>query len=143
LFLEFVEFFLRADLSRSWQDLLLEPVDNAVLGPLALEIDLIPIDEEEDSWIATHSIRLGWFSLLGGIHLSQFNSTKHICTGGVLGSECLGSLTIGGSQSLAMATPWGVEFDQDVGELSNDVWEVRVVEYQYTGVLSFVGVGDG
>jgi hypothetical protein len=42
-----------------------------------------------------------------------------------------------------MATPWGVEFDQDVGELSNDVWEVRVVEYQYTGVLSFVGVGDG
>ncbi len=42
--------------------------------------------------------------------------------------ELVGDFGVDGGEFLAMTAPWGVELDQDVGELLGDFGEVCVLE---------------
>lgn len=90
-------------------ELLVDPIDDGVLGPGAIVVLGDAVDEEEDGREALDIVPLGEVGVLGGVDLGEGEVSPVVVRGEMRGGGCV----IRGER-LAVATPGGVKLDHDV-----------------------------
>ena len=121
------------DLSDWVSSFLEKPVEHSFLVSLSSVVDLLSVVEEKESGVSSDTKVGSRLSVFSSINLGNSES-------GSLFFESISDFLVDWGKFLAMAAPWGIEFNEDVGELFGDLGEVFVSEDQD---IAFFGPSEG